>query len=90
MKVVRDYLESQGDGIFIVGLDSHVGFISVKGDDMAFIHSSYYRPGAMVKCEKIDSKNPLSESKYRVFGKILSDEMVQKWLSGESYEVKTR
>lgn len=26
--------------------------------------------------EKTDSKNPLSDSKYRVFGKILSDDMI--------------
>lgn len=89
MEVIRAYLKSQGDGIHIVGLDSHVGFISVEGNDMAFIHSSYYRPGAVVKAEPIDARNPLSNSKYRVFGKIFSDEMLTHWLQGKTYQVKT-
>jgi hypothetical protein len=90
MTVIREYLKKKGDGLYIVGLDSHVGFVSVSGDDMAFIHSSYYEPESFVKSENIDSKNPLSDSKYRVFGKILSDEMVRGWLSGREYPVKTQ
>jgi len=88
MARVREYLKSRGDGIYIVGLDTHVGFISVEGDDMAFIHSSYYRPDSVVKTERLKTKNPLSDSKYRVFGKIFADEMVIKWLRGDQYSVK--
>lgn len=88
MKEVREYLTKKGDGIYIVGLDSHIGFIFVSGEDMAFIHSSYYEPESFVKSEKIDSKNPLSGSQYRVFGKILSDEMMVGWLTARSYAVK--
>ena len=88
MEKIRDYLKKEGDGIYIVGLDSHVGFISVSGEDMVFIHSSYYEPDSFVKSENIDSKNPLSDSKYRVFGKILSDEMMVGWLTERSYAVK--
>lgn len=88
MKVIREYLTKEGDGIYIVGLDSHVGFISVSGEEMMFIHSSYYEPESYVKSEKIDSINPLSDSQYRVFGKILSDEMMVGWLTDREYFVK--
>lgn len=88
MSVIREYLKSQGDGIYIVGLDRHVGFVSVWGDDMAFVHSAYYEPDSYVKSEKIETKNPLSDSGYRVFGKLFSDEMVVGWLSGRVYPVK--
>ena len=88
MEKIRAYLKKRGDGIYIVGLDTHVGFVSVEGDDMAFVHSSYFPPGAHVKAEKIDSHNPLSFSRYHVLGKILSDDMVRKWLSGHQYSVK--
>jgi hypothetical protein len=88
MEKVREYLKKEGDGIYIVGLDSHVGFISVSGEDMVFIHSSYYEPDSFVKSEKIDSKNPLSDSQYRVFGKMFSDEMMVGWLTGREYFVK--
>lgn len=88
MEKIREYLTKEGDGIYIVGLDSHVGFISVSGEDMAFIHSSYYEPDSFVKSEKIDSKNPLSDSQYRVFGKMFSDDMMVGWLTGREYFVK--
>ncbi len=88
MEKIREYLTKEGDGIYIVGLDSHVGFISVSGEDMMFIHSSYYEPDSFVKSEKIDSKNPLSDSQYRVFGKMFSDEMMVGWLTEKKYFVK--
>jgi hypothetical protein len=87
MADIRAYLKAQGDGIHIVGLDSHVGFVSVEGEEMVFVHSSYYEPDSFVKAERIDSHNPLSDSKYRVFGKIFADEMVVNWLSGHKYSV---
>ena len=85
---VATFLKSKGDGIYIVGLDRHVGFISVKGDQMHFIHSSYYRPSPVVVSEPIDSKNPLRDSKYRVIGKLFTDDMVIGWLTQKSYSVK--
>lgn len=88
MEQIREYLRKEGDGIHIVGLDSHVGFISVSGEEMVFIHSSYYEPDSFVKSEKIDSKNPLSDSQYRVLGKLFSDEMMVGWLTGREYCVK--
>lgn len=88
MEQVREYLQKKGDGIYIVGLDSHVGFIAVSGEQMTFIHSSYYEPDSFVKSENIDSKNPLSDSQYRVFGKLFSDEMMIAWLTERSFAVK--
>jgi len=90
MEKVRKYLKDQGDGIYIVGLDTHVGFVSVYEDDMAFIHSTYYNPPRTVVSEVIESKNPLSDSKYRVFGKIFEPKMVAKWLNGHEFKVKTQ
>jgi len=87
MAVVRAYLKGKGDGIYLVGLDQHVGFVSVVGEDMAFIHSSYYNPESCVKAEKIETKNPLSDSKYRVIGKLFADDMVLGWLEERNYPV---
>ena len=86
---VATFLKSKGNGIYIVGLDRHVGFISVDGDHLDFIHSSCYSPSLVVS-EPINSKNPLRDSKYRVIGKLFSDEMVLSWLAQKSYSVKTR
>lgn len=88
MDAIKAYLKKKGDGIYIVGLDKHAGFVSVVGESMAFIHSSYYEPESFVKSEAVDGKNPLSDSQYRVFGKIFSDEMIRGWLTGHEFSVK--
>lgn len=84
---IRDYLIKKGDGLYLIGLDRHVGFVSVRGDKLFFIHSSYYRPEAVVKAEPIDSVNPMRDSNYRVIGKLFSDAMVEKWVRGHSFAV---
>lgn len=73
-----------GDGLYVVGMDSHVGFIVCRGGQCMFVHSDYYNPATGVKSEALDSENPLKHSKYRVVGKILTDEMVRKWLLSEA------
>ena len=85
---VESYLKPKGDGLYLVGLDSHVGFIVVRNGKSSFVHSNYYKADKGVMSEEIDSKNPLSDSAYRVLGKLLSDEMVVNWITGEAYNVE--
>ncbi len=87
MDKIRTQLKQSGNGIYIVGLDTHVGFVTVEDDTMTFVHSSYYRPARAVTAELIDTKNPLSDSKYRVFGKLFSDKMLINWLQNHRYTV---
>jgi len=89
LSTIKKYLKSQGDGIYIVGLDCHVGFVSVQGDHFSFIHSTSYPPHRSVICERLDSHNPLKHSQYRVFGKLFSDQMIINWLYKKHYPVKT-
>ena len=86
MKDVIKYINDKGDGLYIVGLDQHVGFISKHKDKLRFIHSNYYRPETGVMAEALMGWNPLSYSKYRVIGKILDKVMLEKWLIGYQYE----
>ena len=85
LTVLKKYLVENGDGLYLAGLDSHVGFVWVKGKKIYFVHANYYQAGKGVMKEKIETKNPLSDSHYVIFGKLLSDEMCVKWLSGEGY-----
>ena len=85
MQKVLNWIPSQGEGLYVVGLDIHVGFIINKGGNMTFCHSSYYNPPRMVVNQDVMEKSPLTDSKYRVFGKILDDQMMIKWLKGESF-----
>ena len=76
MKDVVDYIESNGEGLYIVGLDRHIGYIYYIGGKMTFVHANYYRPKIGVMSEPFIGRNPLNDSKYRVVGKILDQELV--------------
>lgn len=82
---VDEYLRKSGDGIYLVGLDCHVGYIIVKENQIKFVHSNYYQPEIGVMSEEIEGWNPLKDSKYRVIGKLLSDEMIINWLTEKPY-----
>lgn len=86
IKNVVTYIKGREDGLYIVGLDMHVGYIYKSGKTMKFVHSSYYDPEKGVVAEELDSENPLKDSKYRVVGKILDDEMMKKWIMKQKYE----
>jgi hypothetical protein len=77
---VEAWLMQQGEGLYAVGLDSHVGFIHVKGGEVRFVHSNYYQREIGVMAEPLDGRNPLADSHYRYIGKLLDDDMVKRWL----------
>lgn len=82
---IENYLLNTGDGLYLVGLDIHVGFISVKNNTIDFVHSNYYHPEIGVMSEDIKTRNPLNDSKYRIIGKLLSDEMMIHWINKTAY-----
>ena len=86
MERVLDWIKVTGEGLYIVGLDNHVGFIIYDNKTITFCHSSYYPPGKVVNQEAL-SKGPLTDSQYRVVGKILTDAMIEKWLKGTSFPI---
>ena len=81
---VEAWLATQGDGLFAVGLDNHVGFILRSNGVAHFVHSSFYGPGDGVMNEPLDGNNPFAFSRYRVIGKLLDDAMVKRWIEGEA------
>jgi len=48
MKKVEKWLRQKGTGVYIVGLDYHVGFIINKEGHLSFCHSNYFDPPLMV------------------------------------------
>jgi hypothetical protein len=69
-----------GDGIYIVGLDTHVGYIIVEGADTWFHHSGPGEPG--VRREPALTASFLSTSRYRQVAKLFDDALVERWLRG--------
>ena len=77
-------VKNQGEGLYVVGLDVHVGFILHDGNEVWFIHSSYGEPSEVIKEKALESPI-LSSSKYRVLGKISADnQFILKWLNQTS------
>lgn len=85
MTEIVDYIKSKGEGLYIVGLDCHVGYIYYLNGEMAFVHANYYRPKIGVMSEPLIGRNPLNDSKYRVIGKIFDKEMVRNWILNTPY-----
>lgn len=79
---VEAYIRTQGDGLYKVGLDNHVGFIVKRGPSIRFVHSNYYKPEVGVMSEPLDGNNPLAHSSYRIVGQLLGDAMMVAWITG--------
>ena len=74
-------VKNQGYGLYIVGLDNHTGFIYNDGKDIYFIHSTFLGTRNVQK-ENASTNSILRQSKYKVLGKISSDEKVlERWIN---------
>ena len=83
---VEAWLSEQGDGLYTVGLDNHVGFITRLNGTAYFVHSNYYHRDIGVMAEPLDGDNPFAHSRYRIIGKLLDDTMMDAWLEGTSLD----
>ena len=70
---------SGGDGVYVVGLDWHVGFLVVDRGD-AFFHHASRQAGVVVREPAILSR-ALATSSYRVVGKLSGRSLARSWLA---------
>ncbi|MBC6699190.1 hypothetical protein [Hymenobacter sp. BT190] len=74
-----EQMQQLGSGLYIVGLDFHVGFLLVQAGRVRFIHSTY-----LGKAQVVDEDATTSaalRSKYRVVGCISADaHLLESWL----------
>jgi len=84
-KDYADFIEEfkkRADGIYVIGLDSHVGFLTNFNNEVHFIHSG--ASGVIDEIPK-DARD-VKISKYRVIGNISEkDYVVKKWLNGDAF-----
>lgn len=86
MKTFLASVREMGPGLFIIGLDFHVGFLLQTEDDLRFIHASFETE--TVVNEDAASAMPIVTSGYKVVGKILSPGNIRSWLRGDEIVVK--
>ncbi len=71
----------EGDGLYLIGLDTHVGLLRVHGGEVTLCHSTGRWPRTVV-CEPALASRSLI-SKVHVWGPLLPDETVDRWLAGQ-------
>jgi hypothetical protein len=77
------HVRAEGDGLYLVGLDYHVGYLRQDGAETRFCHSTYLGD-TEVLCEPA-AGSPALSSRYRVVGKLLGESMIDRWLAGEPF-----
>lgn len=65
-------------GLFVIGFDSHVGLLVVRGSSTQLCHSSNRSP-RNVRCESAASARSMISTRH-VLGPVLSDESMRGWL----------
>lgn len=84
---VKEHLLAKDDGIFIIGLDTHTGFVVKKGTELRVVHSNYTMASDGVMSESFDNASVIQYNGYFVIGDFMnSDSTMIKWLSGVSYK----
>ena len=76
-----------GDGLWVVGLDNHVGFLRSDNREIRFCHADYSGPG--VRCEDPLASAAFASSIY-VIGPAWPDVRVEDWLAGRAVEIVAR
>jgi hypothetical protein len=80
--------EKREPGVYIVGLDTHVGFIIVADQSLNFIHSSGSQPWCVVD-ENRANAGVLQRSSWRMLGNLTADAgVLKRWLKAEKIVVK--
>ncbi len=83
-----DKVEKMEEGIYLVGLDTHVGFIVNRSDGIRFLHASGWRPYAVVE-ENRKNAGALQRSNWRMIGSLTGEPgVIRTWLAGEKVRVR--
>ncbi|MCO4769716.1 MAG: hypothetical protein KDA24_06755 [Deltaproteobacteria bacterium] len=77
---VVEEVRREGTGLYLLGLDTHVGMLRVRGRAVDLCHSTGSWPRAVV-CEDALA-SPSMRSRVHVWGPLLTDETVDAWLAG--------
>ncbi len=74
-------------GIYLLGLDTHVGFLVVTQDDFRMLHSSGSKPWCVVD-ETRDGAWALKKSSWRMIGNLTADSrVIRRWLAADKIAV---
>lgn len=78
---LETYLEEHGEGLYVLGLDYHVGFVLRENGKNYFIHSDYFN-GKVTREELGSSTAALSSGRYYLGSLSGNRPLLEEWLSG--------
>jgi hypothetical protein len=82
---LRDRIARLGNGLYVIGLNNHVGFVVVNGGEVRFVHASYTEP-QNVRDEALVSSAAIAASRkagYFVTPVFQDDRLIDYWLTGK-------
>lgn len=86
-KKVFDYMKAQQDGIFLIGLDNHTGFLVKENGKTRFVHSNYLSSVDKVVSEPLEESEIIKGNNFFVIGDLShSNSSMEKWLNGEAIQ----
>ena len=84
-----EWVEGMEPGVYLMGLDSHVGFIVNGAEGTRFYHSSGWQKRGVVN-EAGNKAGALRHSNWRMIGGLTADPVViRTWLGGEKVRVRS-
>jgi len=87
LDALTDHLNGRKDGLFVLGLDYHVGFVLREGEDHFFIHSDYFN-GKVTKELLTNSTAANSTSRYYLGSISENKDLMKCWLTGKVVSTK--
>lgn len=88
LESLKAYLDTQPEGIYIVGLDTHVGYLWNTRQKLYFVHASY-SGNKQVSKELWNESVVLGKSKLFVVGNLLDNmELMNHWIMGTRIVMK--
>lgn len=90
LKGLEKYLSSKKDGIYIIGLDNHVGFIVKEGNSLHAVHSNGISGSLEVVKEPMTQCKLIQKSKAYYIGDLMANTSVFKaWIKNEKIPTTT-
>ncbi len=84
-KVVRKIVGKNKDGLYFVGLSSHVGYLLIHNKELYYIHSNYGKLAVML--EYAETSQEFVDNQYFVAKITRNDDLIRKWLMNEEIKV---
>ncbi len=86
LEVQQDFLENEADGLYVLGLDYHVGFLLKRSDSLYFIHADYF--SGAVAAELFEESYAAEGSQIFYIGELSTNyEFLRKWIKNEPIHI---